>query len=1441
MALEHTILFTVMPRGITAEGSTMPISIFVSPRLQGADNLGAFRDWVRWTRRLKTRGLELELSCGAKSIVRPIDQAPLRPALWEELFDEDTFVRSHSFDDYSDCGIISFPVRESLSALKSIYQEASVTLALPADDGRDQQRNRGRLMELVYGMEVHWNGDDAKRWREVVRIRKNQSEGHGRSILDGPRDSEGLITTKPGAAALKSLAVPFSVFHHMPTPPRGKGPKIDTDKILDFHQALTALNAYPELLRALGLVFDLDLPRTFVAETTSTFGTISVKTVTPGSRWAVVPKTPALETAYLHMMAEGRRLFLAAPRVIKDPLAPITAMGLLNLDPERFGLAQVDVDGGMHKAIMLAETMMPAPGHNLESSARPEFAQHPEVFDPDATLPSLRSGGLSLFADRRALQLLDTLKQSKSFNDAVTSGGAQPRPFFAEDLIRGYRLDIWDSRTNGWHSLHLRKGTYEVGAKSFVPEGQEEGFVQLAAMQPAKGAQPAANDLYLHEAIARWAGWSLSAPTPAKHLSRYPEPKDAVPRDNEPDKFAEDEPETPFPLKTRYQVLAGSLPRLCFGVRYRLRARAVDLAGNSLAHDDAVADLLSNVFALPRDPEGFVYLRFEPVPAPLVIIRDEKAVKDPGSAVDRLVIRTANDDISKDGDAADTTASDRHIVPPRTSVEMGERLGMFDDAAGKLKNDAATYQLIADRDAAEFNTAQIDVKGKLNHYPLEVDDRIDQLPYLPDPLSRGAAIRDLPGSQAGAIGKVSPDSGAAGPVDYEGLDDPNPRPGSATLVSFGDSGDWQDTRGFRFRLDETPLNQPDAPPHWDPDERVLTVLLPKGQTKVVPLTSYMTPDDLNLMGVWQWLRQYVELITVNDVRQQVLRPGFDIDKIAHVLQRAVEGGHWMLTPPRLLTLVHAVQQPLGRPEFLPLHVEHINQHGVQLQTAPDRGRKDPTELAAITAWRRPGATSAFLMGALRIHGSSTARVDLEAAFDDPIDDLTEDAPSVVHRTATVDELPLPSLAEGYLHAPEKDSRAVGYYDPEHDQIGFTRKGDWTGNPSAPLVFEDAAPRHILNDTRHHVVNYRAISSSRFREYFPEDQAGGFTRESEEVTVDVPASARPLAPDIAFVVPTFGWQRQTDTNMKRSVRFGGGLRVYFHRPWFSSGEGELLGVTLWSNVNGNLEQKRDAFKSYITQWGMDPIWQTHPLWGAPGISNFPDRVESDSEVSLEESRPPHQNGGPVDVVGFQPEYDPERKLWFADLTIDTFTPTYMPFVRLALVRYQPHALADAMISRVVLADFAQLTPDRSAMVTADPHHPRTLRVVVSGVAPRGPRPVVKAEPQPSNLSPRPTRIQVKVQRRDATIQSDLGWSDVPNTIARVNSPGDAPVPGSPDLVIWKGTVGFAKRPEPGEFRLLIEEHEYVSANYTVMEGRSVVQPGRLIYAEAIELDHVLVSG
>jgi len=1441
MAPTQTIVMTVIPRGIAMNTDTLPVSVFVTPRLVGPDKLGSFPDWLIWTRLLKEKGLTLTLRCGGNELNVPVDPQPLDPDLWEALFKEDTFVRSHVFDDYSGKPVMSYSVRQALSVLKSMYQQAGIDLALPDDAGAQSQErgNRLSLRQLLDGLDVNWSPRDGERWRDLLR--KTQAGRRGRSAATiqstAQLDAEGLVPGTSSAAAKKSVAVPFAVFHHMPTPkgPDDKTPvpKLDPDwdTQLDFHQALGSLNAYESIQRALGVVFDFELPLDFVPLTAQgQYETLSVSGVIAAWDWEVEPETPELETACVHLSLGETRLFLTAPRMLDDPTAEVPPiLGLLDLSPLRFGLAQVDVDGGMHKAIIQAETWHPGPGRNLNSNVEPDAAAHPEVFDPEATLPALRSGGFSLYADERALQLLDLVGQSKAFNDALEKDGSQPRPFFAEDLVRGYRLDVWDSHANEWRSLHFRDATYKVENGPSHVAGVEEGFVQLAVMQPAPGAEPESDDLYLHEAVARWAGWSLAVEMPGLHVSSSADPAKAL--ESEP----VNEPVTPFKLTTSYGVVEGTLPSLRFGRRYRLRARAVDLAGGGLEIGDTVADLLSILLALPRDPEGFAYLRYEPVDAPLVVIRDESAVTGAGSAVDRLVIRTRNDDPAKDADAADLAGSERHILPPRTSVELGERLGMFDTPTGKLRSDATTWNLIAKRDAAELKHSEIEVAGHVDSYPLEPGESVT-LPYLPDLFSRGAAIRDLPATPSGAIGKT-PASGAADKVAYDPLSDPNPRPGSATLVSFGEDGDWKGVKGFRLVLGEPAAGDSDPRPSWDPVGRVLTVPLPKGGMTTVPLSSYLLVDDLKLMGQWQWLRQYVELLTIVDPDRPQLVPGTDVDRIAHVLQRAVEGGHWLLSPPRLLTLVNAVQQPIGRPEFAALDLEHDPEKGFDpdpLQTKPISGRPDPTELAPITAWRRPGSTDAYLMGALRVHGASTVRVDIDAAWtdvvDDPDDPAAENWHKTVERKAPVDALPLPDLLERELFASGRDFRRVGHYDPEHDQIAFVRAGDTMGGPDLPYVFPNAAPRHAIGDTKHHVVTYKATSTSRFREYFPPDL--DFTRESGPVVVDVPASERPLAPSVVYVVPTFGWQRQTETNLMRSVRFGGGLRVYLDRPWFSSGEGELLGVALWNTAYGTLDApSRDKFKPFITQWGMDPIWKTASILPVPMIHNFPDAVAFDRRVTLEERTAMTGRAlGLVDVVGFEPQFDEERGLWFADLTVEIFGETYMPFVRLALVRYQPNALLDAKVSRVVLADFAQLTPDRSAMVTCDPHHPRRLNVVVSGVAPTG----------PSVGHGRPTQITVRVQERDPQLPGDLGWRDASAETATVTVGIDGPAAGRPNIAMWAGSVFFAETPEVGRFRLLVEEHELIAPGEAIITGTKALPRGRLIYAETFELDSALLA-
>ena len=80
--------------------------------------------------------------------------------------------------------------------------------------------------------------------------------------------------------------------------------------------------------------------------------------------------------------------------------------------------------------------------------------------------------------------------------------------------------------------------------------------------------------------IARWAGWSLSVPFPAKSLSRHGDPDKAVPPDGDDPEYRTDEAITAFKVRASYRVVPGSLPRLRFGARYRVRARAVRVPGD---------------------------------------------------------------------------------------------------------------------------------------------------------------------------------------------------------------------------------------------------------------------------------------------------------------------------------------------------------------------------------------------------------------------------------------------------------------------------------------------------------------------------------------------------------------------------------------------------------------------------------------------------------------------------------------------------------------------------------------------------------------------------------------------------------------------------------------------------------------------------------------------
>jgi hypothetical protein len=305
------------------------------------------------------------------------------------------------------------------------------------------------------------------------------------------------------------------------------------------------------------------------------------------------------------------------------------------------------------------------------------------------------------------------------------------------------------------------------------------------------------------------------------------------------------------------------------------------------------------------------------------------------------------------------------------------------------------------------------------------------------------------------------------------------------------------------------------------------------------------------------------------------------------------------------------------------------------------------------------------------------------------------------------------------------------------------------------------------------------ATSRFRECFP--TGTDVERTGPSTDVDVPSSARPAAPQIRYVVPALQWERTCGAGSTTSLRRGGLLRILLERPWFSSGDGELLGVALWS---GDVEPTDEERKGrYFSQWGLDPIWSTRPDANKVlKVDQFPDHASDAQGLTL-------PDGNVVDVAGFPVHHDEDRDLWFADVRVE-LPQTYAPFVRLALCRYQPCALPDSELSKTTLADVAQLLPERSVTILVDPADARRHQLVVAGIGPSGPE---------------RNEVSVKVQQRDPVVTGNLGWNDAPGAADVIQ---DA-VGSAPDTLLWSGTVVCHA---PGDqVRVVVREDELLPAD------------------------------
>jgi hypothetical protein len=436
-------------------------------------------------------------------------------------------------------------------------------------------------------------------------------------------------------------------------------------------------------------------------------------------------------------------------------------------------------------------------------------------------------------------------------------------------------------------------------------------------------------------------------------------------------------------------------------------------------------------------------------------------------------------------------------------------------------------------------------------------------------------------------------------------------------------------------------------------------------------------------------------------------------------QLALKGLHWMFSPWRTIRLVHAVQQPLEAPQF---------GHNVSQIT------------------RNYGDTFIYVTTRLSVHGSSSDKIDISATWTEWIDDLTGSGPKQVSNSTHVDTIQL------------------AYTDTVITCVIATRIG---ANP--PKVTLKGPVYQAFGDTRHRMIDYLPMATTRYREYFAglvtaaavNKQAFPLTQPGASVALNILSSARPVVPAVEYLLPSFSWGTTTRGNTTTHIRTGN-IRVYVKRPWYSSGDDERLGVVLTpkgANIGG-----APSLARYCTVWGMDPVF------AAPALnnSNYPTRDNFPYAADYDTVRLAEDNNTMVDVAGYAVNYDQDKQLYFFDIPVNIMS-AYFPFVKLALARYQRNSLrisgTDVCLSKLVSADWMQVVPARQTAITTNPGK-SNFTITLNGTAPFG-----TGNPRYLMADDEATRTRVRVQVQNAVIPKSS------DTVISV----DTPVPGT---IVWE---------------------------------------------------------
>lgn len=1206
----------------------------------------------------------------------------------------------------------------------------------------------------------------------------------------------------------------------------------------DFHGLAAAAGNVPALARQLGFVLDLKIadPERLPAQ-----GTISCRVTVPG-----VETLPSPVTHYVvrgtHFLADtaGSSQWSDGYLTVGTP-----EYRVLDLDPDASGLKLEQHLRGTVRALAA------------------EINGDPGNFAPGA----LRTSGFAIAHLGRSDSVRERVSKAERHNDAVEGGSAPTVDLRYGDVVRGLRVEAWDDVTGRWHSLHERLVDVEINGATLLRAVPDTGLLQNASLTrvPETPGQPD-RKYNLHEVVAGWDGWSLSAPRPGETVTHDSGQGDGRRSDPGAEMIGAGRESRPGSFAVRSTAAAGSLPALRYGRRYAFRVLGVDLAGNSVVRDmdtgrpdglDAAALATATEHleglraqAAERDEQGLLASQRVTAPAPSdlpgLVGRVRNAMAAVERVADNLIIRPQLDTTATEfgtlyarSGAADTVTAPRPFlrwdpVPEPTVVARG-RYTTGESSHRVVIRTTSTGPDRSERHLLPPKTSQLEA---------ELDGRFDELMRGGDPTARRRAYATALKERGTLYHTAIPD-----------LNDPNrliPQPG--VHLETGVTVDPGQAVTLEF-LQQSPEHQPAAGQYirHDTDQLVLPYL-PDSMARGVALVFYEAGTDHHLAdrrvlqsvvlpysGSWPMieglrlvLRSGAELAAVRDGNQVrvTLPPGeqvgvavssvLDAEHLAKlglwrhhavhdpavsdadrkVLERAaLDGWLWWLTPSTDLRLVNATPGPAKPPMITTL-------------TSPPRIGHSVT---------------AELRGALDVHGASTDGVELRAEWVDIVDDPAAPLPTRVDRKALVRKLVIGAdETTSALTTMKPDAP------PRHSEV-----------PERPVV-------HTLPDGAYRSVDYQLHGTSRYREFFERHELPGpddVTAAGNVVRVRHLNSVPPPPPIVHDVLPMFFWEEQHEPKhpfARRRIRRGG-VRIWLDRPWYVSGEDEMLGIVAATDPVRSDEDGWKVLRDQTSAWGRDPTRYGPALLAAtelPAVPRWEQRLLTLGVDPRRRSGQPYDrvplqtNGQNFQIYLYRPEFHAERGRWFVDVRLDAPGAAW-PFVRLNVVRYQPNSIGrDFTRSADVNTDFVQLPSERIATLSRP--DAGSVRVTVSGAFGTDLSVAAALAAHNGDLAAAALAMVQANRTVRATLQldgpsgSDLGWTDAGQIECDVEGADPTTF-----LAAWSGALpltGPARLGTPGEdrkVRVLVEELEHFptdpEAGVTGSERIS-----RLVYADHLYL-------